>query len=142
MWGPAEHSLDHTREVSPTPGPPSLRSQPPALAMGLGEREEDPRLDMALGFMGRGALHSRENGLNSWAHWLLLFQISWRNLMSSHSKQTRSYHIFYHILTGSLSLSVKIFTSLSLSLNCFSIIFNNKRISCVWRSSVVLHKSV
>lgn len=48
--------------------------------MGLGEREEDPCLDMALGFMGRGALPATENGLNSWAHWLLLFQSSWGNL--------------------------------------------------------------
>lgn len=60
----------------------------------------------------------------------------------SQQADERSYYIFYHILTGSLSLSVKIFTSLSLSLNCFSAISNNERISCVWRGSVVLHKSV
>ena len=39
----------------------------------------------------------------------------------SQQADERSYYVFHHILTGSLSLSVKIFTSLSLSLNRFQL---------------------
>ena len=126
------------------PGPPPSGASPLPRPWVWGKREEGPCLDMALGSMGRGALHSRENGLNSWARWLLLSQISWRNLVSSHGKQPRGATTFStrFFPTGTLSLSVKIFTSLSSSLNCFSTTSNNERISCAWRGSVILHKSL